>query len=428
MAASLPPFSLAVVGPRSRPRTTLVVSGSSARTRRHAAAARTVRAVEEPLVQLARVPRRPPRADVLLAAVLAVWAVLEALFVSGPGSTASRVVTALLFTVPLAWRRRYPIPVLLGIVGVMALRGALSEIPEAGAMPFPALLVAVFSAALYGRPMWAAAGSAVVPLIGIGVALATGYFEGSPGPVDFAIISFFSLGAWTAGWLVRRRAAQVEQARREGPELAREAVAAERARMARELHDVVAHSVSIIAVQAGAAEAQLDRDPEQARPHLDAVRRTAHEALVELRRLVGVLREDDAVYAPQPGLEQLGELLGDARAAGLPVELVVDGARRPLPAGVDLAAYRVVQEALTNVRRHAGAAATTVRLAYAAEALDVEVVNAAGRRNGAVGPGSGHGLIGMAERVRIYGGTLETGVSEDGGFRVRAHLPLEAGS
>jgi signal transduction histidine kinase len=195
--------------------------------------------------------------------------------------------------------------------------------------------------------------------------------------------------------------------------------------MARELHDVVAHSVSIIAVQAGAAEMLVADDPQAARTHMESVRRTAHEALGELRRLVGVLRDDEAVLDPQPGLARLGELLDDARSTGLPVELITEGEPRKVPPGLDLAAYRIVQEGLTNVRRHAGPVPTQVRVRYEPDLLEVEVENAPGRRNGGSGEGTGHGLIGMRERARLYGGSLEVGEQPGGGFRVRARLPLE---
>ena len=381
------------------------------------------------VVQLARVPRRPPRVDVAIAGGLLVWALLEALFVDGPGSPPSRALTALGFTVPLVWRRRRPVPVLLVILGLSVAKGAVSDVPETGAMPFPALLVATFSAALYARPAALAIAMAPAPIVAVISAVVLDEFAGSPNLVDVAILNFFSLGAWTGGWLVRRRAAQLEQARAAAPELAREAVVAERARIARELHDVVAHSVSVISVQAGAAEELVELDGAQARAHMQAVRRTAHEALAELRRLVGVLREDEPAYAPQPGLARLGELVEEARAAGLPVELSEEGARPALPPGVDLAAYRIVQESLTNVRRHAGAVATRVRVRYGHEGIELEVSNAAGRGNGrppnAAGRGAGHGLIGMRERVRLYGGTLETGEALGGGYRVSARLPLE---
>jgi len=200
-------------------------------------------------------------------------------------------------------------------------------------------------------------------------------------------------------------------------------VAAERARIARELHDVVAHSVSIIAVQAGAAESLVERDPARAREHLGAVRRTAREALTEMRRLLDVLREDEPAYAPQPTLATLAALVEETRRAGVPVELVREGSDDPLPPGVDLAAYRIVQEALTNVRRHAGSAPTRVRIRHAAGAVEVEVVNGPATSPGE-GPGGGRGLLGMRERVRLYGGSLDAG-PEDGGFAVRARLPVE---
>ena len=176
-------------------------------------------------------------------------------------------------------------------------------------------------------------------------------------------------------------------------------------------------------MQAGAAEELLDHDPARARPHLRAVRETAHEALVEMRRLLDVLREDDPSYAPQPGLERVGELVEQASAAGVPVTLEVDGRRAAVPAGVDLAGFRIVQEALTNVRKHAGEVATIVRIRYRPEAIDIEVLNARGRSNGGP-PGSGRGLPGMRERARLYGGQVDAGPERDG-FTVRASLPLE---
>ena len=383
----------------------------------------------DPLVQLARVPRRPPRVDVAIAALLLVWASLEAAFVNGPGPGWARAATAVAFTVPLVLRRRMPVAVLAFVVAVLVLRGATSDTAETGAMPFPALLVGTFSCALYGRPAWRAIAAAALPAAGILGALATGYFVGDTTPVDVAILVFISLGAWVGGWLVRRRAAQAEAAEAAGPRLARDAVAAERARMARELHDIVAHSVSIIAVQAGAAEALMDSDRAAAREHVQAIRRTAHEALVELRRLLGVLREEEPGYRPQPGLDRLDELIEEARAAGLAVEVEVDqqDASRRIPAGVDLAAYRIVQEGLTNARRHAGRVRTVVRVREAGGRLDVEVVNAAGPADAlaGAGAGSGQGLIGMRERARLSGGTLEAGPAPDGGFRVHASLPLE---
>jgi signal transduction histidine kinase len=323
--------------------------------------------------------------------------------------------------VPLAFRRRWAFPVLVAIVALSALKGFIYEVPEEGAMPFPALLLGGFSAALYARPIALAYASAALPVAGM---LLGAHISEQQTAVDYAILAFISLGAWTGGLLVRRRADQVERALRDSGEMARTAVAEERARIARELHDVVAHSVSIIAVQAGAAERQLRRDPDRAEEHVGVIRRTAHETMTEMRRLLDVLRTEDASYAPQPGLSRLEELLEEARAAGLPVELTEQGERRPLASGVELAAFRIVQESLTNVRKHSGNVPTTVGVSYGSEELVVEVVNAQGSTV-ASGNGGGHGLIGMRERARIYGGQLDAGPGPDGGFVVRARLPLE---
>jgi signal transduction histidine kinase len=241
-------------------------------------------------------------------------------------------------------------------------------------------------------------------------------------PGNLAIVSFFVVASWTAGFLLRRRAEHARRVEAESGELARAAVAHERSRIARELHDIVAHSISVISVQTGAAEQYVERDPARAREHLDAVRRSARDALTEMRRLTGVLREDEATYEPQPGLERVSDLVEEARATGLDVELVEEGDRRRVPAGVDLAAYRIVQEALTNARKHAGRVPATVHVRYSADDVEVAVENAIG--SGGPGDGSGHGLVGMRERVRVYGGTLEAGPQDGRRFRVRARLPL----
>jgi signal transduction histidine kinase len=199
----------------------------------------------------------------------------------------------------------------------------------------------------------------------------------------------------------------------------------ERARIARELHDVVAHHVSMVAVQAETARLTTPGMPEEGQERLLAIGDTAREALTEMRRLLGVLRADaagDAERAPQPGLGHLTELLEDARAAGTSVRLTVSGAVAPLPAGVDLTAYRIVQETLTNARRHASGATVEVELRFAADALHLRV------RDDGPGPGEGephgHGLLGMRERAASVGGTLRAGRAAEGGFAVEAELPL----
>jgi signal transduction histidine kinase len=246
-------------------------------------------------------------------------------------------------------------------------------------------------------------------------------------PAESVVVIFlFGAGSWAIGRALadRDRRAQELELRAEG--LAREqesAALTERARIARELHDIIAHNLSVMTIQAGAARLLLDDDPERAREPLVAVEETGHQALAEMRQLLGILRgtEDDASLAPQPGIAQLDTLVGQVRAAGLPVDLAVEGEARPLALGVDLTAYRVVQEALTNVLRHAGAARARVRVAYRADALELDVTN-----TGYVGPNGtpgGHGLTGMRQRVALYGGELDAGPGADGGYAVHARIP-----
>jgi signal transduction histidine kinase len=374
-----------------------------------------------PALEIARRPPRPTRGDLLLVGVLAVWALLEALLGDGPGPRWLRVLVALGYTVPLVWRRQAPLAVMSVIAAVAAARFLTADVEEQGSMPFPCLLVATFSVGLYVRSLALAVVGGLIPVAVFAVAATSDGWAGDLTIVDVTIMNFFVCSAWTAGRLVQRRAVQVEQAEAAGDERSREAVVAERARIARELHDIVAHSVSIIAMQAGAADELVERDPGRAREHMRTVRRTAREALVEMRRLLEVLREDEPVYVPQPGLARVGDLVEEARGAGLPVELVEEG--DAVPAGIDLAAYRIVQEALTNVRKHAGSVPTRVRVRSGQERIEVEVVNEPGSTGN--GGGSGRGLVGMRERARVYGGRVDAGPEPDGGFAVRASLPLQ---
>ena len=265
----------------------------------------------------------------------------------------------------------------------------------------------------------------------------------SPGEIVFHWLVF--IVAWSVGRGLNvmelraaeslRRAIEVEVA---SAERALAAVVEERTRIARELHDVVAHSVSVMVVQAGAAEQVVEDDPAHVRAALETIRRTGTEALAEMRRVVAMLRdaEEAGTLTPQPGLGQLRVLVDEARSGGLEVSLTVTGTTDRLPAGLDLAAYRILQEALTNVRRHAGASHAEVHVRYEDESLTLEVRDDGRSRSAtdgaepgpdpvAVGTGGlGHGLIGMRERVGIYGGRLDAGPTRDGGFRVLAVLPL----
>ncbi|HEY6591119.1 MAG TPA: sensor histidine kinase, partial [Actinomycetota bacterium] len=228
---------------------------------------------------------------------------------------------------------------------------------------------------------------------------------------------------------LEQRTAELEQAREA---LARQAVAEERLRPARELHDVVAHTVSVIAVQSGVGAHVANTQPKEAAKALAAIEATSRSALIELRRLLGVLRQDgdpQASLTPAPGLANLEGLLAEVAEAGLAVRLRVEGAPAPLPAGLDLSAYRIIQEALTNVVKHAGPAHAQVTIRYRDHEVAVEVIDD-GRGVAAVATEgrrrTGHGLTGMAERVAVFGGDLEVGPRPGGGFRVAARLPLAA--
>ena len=205
---------------------------------------------------------------------------------------------------------------------------------------------------------------------------------------------------------------------------AKRAVAEERQRIARELHDVVAHSVSVMTVQAGAVRRLLHPDQERERLALETIEATGREALTEMRRLVGLLRDQGATpeFAPQPSMRSVSVLVGTVREAGLPVELAVEGEPAELAPGVDLAAYRVIQEALTNALKYAGPARAWVTVRWKASELELEIANDG--RTEAGGDGGGHGLVGLQERVSLVGGSIESGPRGGGGFVVKAHLPL----
>jgi signal transduction histidine kinase len=224
------------------------------------------------------------------------------------------------------------------------------------------------------------------------------------------------------------RARQAEERARRSEEEARRAVDDERGRITRELHDVLAHSVSVMTVQASAVRRLLRPEQEREREALMTVEQTGRQALAEMRRLVGIMRDDaePAARAPQPGLGTLPELVEQVRQSGLPVELTVEGTPVKLPAGVDLSAYRIVQEALTNTLKHAGPAHAWVAVRYAGEDVEIEVAND-GMTNGE-NDGGGHGLVGMRERVALCGGELQSGPRPGGGFRIAARLPVAGGA
>ena len=360
--------------------------------------------------------------DVLMAAGLSVLAIVE-----GPGRDGLGFSPAvLLCTLPLVARRRWPIPVLaLALVGFFIARDASNLAALAGGM------IAAVSVGLDARhPVLGAA--AVVAVAGA-IAIEFGGGVDTQLPIPSYLTPFLLIGsAFLAGRAIATRQVQINQERERTNQLERDhelavkaASESERRHIARELHDVVAHSVSVMVVQAGAARHVLDDKPEAARESLLAVERSGHEAMAELRRLLGVLNDngETAPLAPQPGIDRLDPLLASVREAGLPVVLRMEGDRRQLPAGVDVAAYRIVQEALTNALKYAGGAPTEAIVRFLPDAIEIEV-NDEGALNSPA-DGIGRGLTGMRERVAVFGGTIETGRRAGRGYRVSAHLPIE---
>jgi signal transduction histidine kinase len=364
------------------------------------------------------------RIDLAVAGVLTAAAQLEVWLGNGTVSDHHRLVTALasaLTTSSVAVRRRWPLQ-----VGVVAGWVVALELAAWGDPQIIAASVAYFCA-LYGLTAWTSRRQFV---LGVGLLLV-------PAPVDAlaphgpgASSVLFTAVALVVMLLIRfvlgDRERRVQFAERERDLAAREAIVSERARIARELHDVVAHSVSVMVVQAQAGP-RLLADPDEARGAFRSIETTGREALVELRRLLGVLRSGDehAATAPQPGLDSLDTLIGQIRDTGLRVDLRIEGVPVALPAGVDLSAYRIVQEALTNTLKHAGRAEAEVIVRYATGFVELEILDN-GEGPQANTNGAGHGLAGMRERVALYGGLLESGSRNGHGFAIRARLPLTA--
>jgi signal transduction histidine kinase len=338
----------------------------------------------------------------------------------------------LLHTLPLAARRRLPLAVLATSVASGLAFAALGLPPD---MLWVAVPVAVYSVAAYGD-RWVALAGLVVAEVGLAVVQLT---PGRTGVNTWVGNMGFLAATWLLGHFVgirrlyvlqlEERTAELERAREE---LARRAVVEERLRLARELHDVVAHAMSVIAVQSGVGAHVANTQPKEAAKALAAIEATSRAALTELRRLLGVLRQADEPrgdLAPVPGLADLEGLLAEVARAGLAVKLRVNGTRPQLPAGVELSAYRIIQEALTNVVKHAGPTRAQVVVGYRDQEVTVEVTDdgrgvVTSASDGRVG--TGHGLIGMRERVQVFGGDLEVGPRPGGGFRVAARLPLAA--
>jgi signal transduction histidine kinase len=344
--------------------------------------------------------------------------------------------------VPLLWRRRHPLIVYTVVAVACGLQVLLLDYPLLSQVAYP---IAVYSVARYASPRWGLA------------ALAVGLFGSVLGSYDWlgaldapngatqddirwstyvpVVLSLatFPVAAWALGALARTRAAYVdsliqrnEQLRREAEQRAELGATQERARIAREMHDVVAHGLSVIVVQADGARYAAEQDPDLAPQALETVAQTAREALAEMRQLLGLLRDGDTLTRPQPRLSDIATLVEETRADGMELAATLPEPGLAVPEGVALTSFRVVQEALSNVRKHAGpGAAATVTVTAAANSLEIEVTDD-GRGAAAEGTrdSGGLGLVGMRERITAHDGTLETGPAPGGGFRVYARMPL----
>jgi signal transduction histidine kinase len=357
----------------------------------------------------------------------------------GPTDVIPYLILALVASVPLVWRRRYPLTVFWLVVAA-----DLSIAGNLGRLGFVYAIIAAYSAVVYSPFRTAALGSMLV-----GAALVSGVLNSAlPNIPNWAGAFVVLIPIMIGGNAIRRWKRRADESVRrmqvmelEAEEATRRAVESERSRIARELHDVVTHNVSVMVVQAGAARKVMGSSPEQATEALLAVEASGRAAMAELRQVMGLLTArtdgrgpdrtdaaandlDQADLAPQPGLDQLGALVGRVRDTGVPVTLTVTGNPRPLPPGIGLAAYRTVQEALTNTVKHAVGASAEIIVGYEPQALRLEIADSGGTAGPSAATGNGRGLIGLRERLAVYGGSLDAGRRPTGGFRVRAVIPL----
>lgn len=402
---------------------------------------------------VALVRRHPSGVDALVAVAFCGVALISAHFfytdveAADPSYQSPSAVTIALamaaVTLPLAGRRRFPLVTVVVVGAAFVVTRFSFDVYETLATVLASYL-AIYSATLHGHS--ARRTPAVLGVLGLIAAeiVREIYFSGDRRgwPVKTFILGYnlaVLLLPWWLGAAMRQRllrerdlVAQTATLERARTEDARRAVFDERVRIARELHDVVAHHVSVMGVQAGAARRIMHRRPEQAGEALGAIEVASRQAVAEMDRLLGFLRRDDEIddRSPRPGLGQLDDLVAQVRAAGLDVDLAVEGEPVPLPSTLDVSAYRIVQEALTNTLKHAGATRASVRVCFGREVLDVQVVDdgpsgpVAAVADGWSGGGGGHGLVGMRERVGLHGGELRAGARLDRpGFAVHARLP-----
>lgn len=365
-----------------------------------------------------RVPSLDARVvDAALALALTAWAIAE----HGALDYAGRTVVLLAMTVAIAWRRRAPVAVLVVEVAGVVLLPRHLYLPQG-----VAVLLAAYSAAFYSDRRLVVAALLVA-------ACASTLAFGSTVQIPNGFIPLVLVApVWLAGTAMRRREHWAEASAERADRLEQEreaALRAERARIARELHDVVTHAVSVMVMQTGAARQIMARDERRSRALLESVEASGRSALEELRRLLGVLsdQDGDAPRSPQPGVAEIALLVEQVRQTGQPVELCVEGRPQIVSGGLGIAAYRIVQEALTNVIKHADGAPAEVALRWSDDALEIEIVDTGPHaQDEHRGAEDGRGLTGMRERTAMYGGTLDAGPRAECGYAVRARLPMEA--
>ncbi|KIF76002.1 histidine kinase [Streptomyces sp. 150FB] len=387
--------------------------------------------------------RHPTGVDAFWAVVLlgpsSLWALSAQ---TGAVARLTALGVVLLYSLAVALRRISPARTLLLVVALGVVQLALNV--KVNPADF-AMLVIIYTVSVQGRPRWASRLALIGGILAAPLAQVRWLMDGGSVVTRIfftVVLSVPFVLAWVLGDSMRTRRAYFDQLEERASRLEKEreaqakvAVAAERARIARELHDVVAHNVSVMVVQADGAAYVLDAAPDQAKQALETISSTGRQALAEMRRLLGVLRTGDAresgEYVPQPDVQQIEDLVEQVRKTGTTVDFKIEGTARPLPSGVELTAYRIVQEALTNSRKHGGPdVGTSVRLVYFDDGLGL-LVEDDGRgathemyEDGGA-DGRGHGLIGMRERVGMVGGTLDAGPRPGGGFRISALLPLK---
>jgi signal transduction histidine kinase len=376
--------------------------------------------------------------DVLLAVALTAALLLELSLGSHiTGPFWANYLLGVLVTGAVAWRRPWPVWALaVQLIAVLVSTAADGDLVDNPFSPFLAVIVVMYGVGSYAPVGWSRFGVAigVIGILLIDVVGDEPDIGSYVGPILLAILLPWAAGRAAKEWA--QRAMELERVnaalKAEQEQRSLLAVADERSRIARELHDVVAHSISVMVVQAEGAKRMMDRDPRRAKSALEQIEGTGRAALVEMRRLLGVLRKDGegTIRTPQPGTQTLDMLVDRAQEAGLDVRVAIEGQKKTLPAGVDVSVFRIIQEALTNSLKHAGPTRADVLLTYDEDAVEVEIVDS-GLVNGHQPPTADpenpqHGLLGMKERVSLYGGEIVTGPCEDGrdGYRVWARIPL----